>query len=49
MKHANIGAVLNFDLQKVGQIKKNAGYITFCFRFWPPGGQAKNQIGLNLG
>jgi hypothetical protein len=19
-----------------------------CFHFWPPGGQAKNQIGLNL-
>jgi hypothetical protein len=20
-----------------------------CFQFWPPGGQAKNQIGLKLG
>jgi hypothetical protein len=20
-----------------------------CFRFWPPGGQAKNQIGPKLG
>jgi hypothetical protein len=20
-----------------------------CFRFWPPGGQAKNQIGLKFG